>query len=124
MHHLEERSAEDELKLTEAEQKWLVQCKSKFEALSKPHNRRTWTARLCYDCEVVPRSPGNTVPMTPEENDVFVKLTWWSWDYLMWTLMTGNKEQLSNIISRPGDFILEKARLGVLIQMRVPSTHF
>jgi len=82
-------------------------CESK--ALAKPHNRRTWTARLCYDCEVVPRSPGNTVPMTPEENDLFVKLTWWSWDYLWWTLLTGNKEQLSNIISRPDDFILEKA---------------
>ena len=83
--------------------------------LQKRTNLKYLRARLAYVCNVLTRNPSNVIPFTDAENDVIKRLSWQSFDWLLYLLATGSAEQLQPYMCQAKEFVEESNRRSLVV---------
>ena len=83
--------------------------------LKKSDNLKYLRARLAFVCNVLNRNPSNVIPFTDAENDVIKRLSWQSYDWLLYLLATGSAEDLAPYMVEAKEFVKESNRRSLVV---------
>ena len=67
----------------------------------KRYNWRSLVACAKYELQVVHRRPGNVRPLTAEEDNLLLRLTYESFDHILRLAVEGSQEQLGRRVADP-----------------------
>ena len=88
---------------------------SRLQSLQKKENLKYLRGRLAYVCNVLTRNPSNVIPFTDAENDVIKRLSWQSYDWLLYLLATGSAEKLQPYMCQAKEFVEESNRRSLVV---------
>ena len=114
--HLQEVKASR--KLNDAEAKWLQTCENKKHSLRIVDNKRQWTQSLAAWCHISFRAPGNVVPFTPQEMQLFISLGWQAFDKLWLTIAKGSEQDLQALFAEVPK--IKRERIPLMASDAVP----
>ena len=72
--------------------------------LKKSSNLRYITAHAKYEAQIIGRVAGNARPLTAEEGDCLLRLTWESFDHIFRLVVEGVTEYLKKLVADPAQW--------------------
>ena len=73
----------------------------RLKNLEKRYNWRSLVACAKYELQIVDRRPGNVRPLTAEEDNLLLRLTYESFDHILRLAVEGSQEELGRRVADP-----------------------